>query len=196
MGLPALRVSWERQIADALRFGIEVGAEQLNRKESLSLTSVGIRMPLRWEGVRTAGGFTVSLDGSAGVRRISGHLRPESCGCVQALSAAFSFQGAGGASARWTISERTGVSIFAELGIDALGSGGGPGPRAGLLLSPQAGATFDVRVAARIALGLEARSGRLVAPSASFRPAVLGGEGALWMPLALLLTLAIAPGSD
>jgi len=49
LGLPAVRVSWEKQIGTAFRLGIEIAAEQLNRGENLSLTSIGIRLPARWD---------------------------------------------------------------------------------------------------------------------------------------------------
>jgi len=71
------------------------------------------------------------------------------------------------------------VAAFAALGTDTVG-----------LVSPQAGAAVDFSVAEAIALGLEASSGRVLAPWS--RPAVLGGERALWMPLALLITLAFS----
>jgi hypothetical protein len=72
----AVRVSGEKRIGRAFWLGIEVAAEQLNRGENLSLTSVGIRLPIRWD-VAKARKYALSLDGSIGVRRLSGRLRTQ-----------------------------------------------------------------------------------------------------------------------
>jgi len=175
LGLPAVRVSGEKRIGKAFWLGIEIAAEQLNRGEDLSLTSVGVRLPVRWY-VAKSSEWALSLDGSIGVRRLSGRLRTQG---IEPVPTALSLQLEAGTRARWAASDTTGVAAFAAVGTDTVG-----------LVSPQAGAAVDFSVAEAIALGLEASSGRVLAPWS--RPAVLGGERALWMPLALLFTLAFS----
>src|SRR2546428_14174542 len=65
LGLPAVRVSWEQQIGTAFRLGIEIAAEQMTPGENLSLTSVGLRLPVPW-GLAKDRPCALSLGGSIG----------------------------------------------------------------------------------------------------------------------------------
>jgi hypothetical protein len=190
LGLPAVSLSF-LQALDNWKLGARVEWERISRAESFLLSAVGARGTAGLLVVGTARGSGFTLQGSAGVRRLWGNKRDASCNCVQPLPAATSFQAPIEADARWAVSETAALTFFAALGIDLLGSGASGGARTGVILSPQGGVAFDVLVSPRFALGIEARTGMVAVPDASFQPAVLAGRSSFAMPLDLALRFAL-----
>ncbi len=182
LGLPAVELGWQVRSSDRLAFGARLAWDQLDREESLSLSAVGITAPMRLD--LAFDGFTVSLEAAPGARRLAGHFRDASCGCIVDTSTAYALQMPVTASLRVPLSEAAGSTLFSTLGSDLLLSGG-------FLVSPQAGLAFDAAVSPAVSLGAMARAGRVLVLGDNVDPAVLGGRRAITMPLALLLTIAV-----
>lgn len=181
LGLPAAELGWQVRATDRLTFGARLAWDQLNREESLSLSTVGITatvgLALPFER------FRVSLEGAPGVRHFAGSFRDVTCGCIVDTSPAYALQMPVTASLRVPLSEETGLTLFSTLGSDLVLTGG-------LLVSPQAGVAIDVTLSPVVSLGLMARVGRVLVVN-NVDPAVLGGRRAITMPLALLFIIAL-----
>ena len=179
LGPPSAEVDWRRHVSDRFALGARAGWDQLDRDESLSISALGIAVPLSFE--VALGSLNLSLEAAPGARRLTSRYRDAANAVVDAAPV-YSLQLPLTGALRIPFSGGARLMPFATLAPDFIFSGG-------IALSPQAGLAVETDLSSAFSIGLEARAGRVFVLEGE--PPIFAGRHAVTMPLAIMLTAAL-----